>query len=335
MTRNAVLNTKLDDEAGRLAALDRCEILDTPPEEAFTRITSLVRLMLDVPISAVTFVDADRSWFKSIQGLAGDGSPRDVSFCRHTIANDDLLLVPDAAIDPRFSGNPFVTGEPFVSSYAGAPLQTPDGYNVGTLCAVDTVPRTFSSAQISILRELAALAMEQVNLRRIAQHDSLTGCLSRRAFMSAIDGELVRFVRYGHSSALLMLDIDHFKSVNDTFGHPKGDQVLRAVADCCEALLRPNDSFGRMGGEEFAVVLAQTDTAGAMMAAERFRLAISKLRIGAEAIKVTASFGVASVEGCSSSEAWLARADQALYVSKRAGRNRCSLAADMPDKWVA
>jgi diguanylate cyclase (GGDEF)-like protein len=318
---------KLHDEAGRLAALERADILDTGREPAFDRITSLVRMMLGAPISAITFVDADRSWFKSIQGLEGEGSGRDVSFCQHTIQSSDLTIVPDTALDSRFRDNPFVTQTPpGVRAYAGAPLQTPDGYNVGTLCAVDTVERPFTEAQMAILKELAALAMEQVSLRRIAQSDHLTGCLSRRAFTAAMDAEIARHARYGHPSALLLLDVDHFKRVNDTYGHKAGDEVLKAVVSCCEALIRPNDSLGRVGGEEFAIVLAETDTASAMMAAERYRDAIAGLRVGDQSLQVTASFGIAPVEACATAAAWLDLADQGLYAAKHQGRNRCVVA---------
>ena len=125
-------------------------------------------------------------------------------------------------------------------------------------------------------------------------------------------------------ASLLLLDVDHFKAVNDTHGPAKGVEVLKAVVDCCEALIRPNDAFGRIGGEEFVIVLADTDLTSAMTAAERYRQAIAGLDIGG--LKVTASFGVASVADCASVEAWLDLADKGLYAAKAGGRNRCEAA---------
>src|SRR5690349_6483011 len=172
--------SKLADEEGRLAALNRYEILDTPPEAPFEKITSLVQDVLQVPICAVSLVDREQQWFKSIQGLDTRRTPRSISFCTHTIRTDEALIVPDALHDPRFSANPLVLGEPHIRSYAGVPLQSPDGYNVGALCAIDVVPRTFSDAQLAILRSFATLVVDQLELRRIAVRDHLTGALTRR-----------------------------------------------------------------------------------------------------------------------------------------------------------
>jgi diguanylate cyclase (GGDEF)-like protein len=121
------------------------------------------------------------------------------------------------------------------------------------------------------------------------------------------------------------MDVDHFKSVNDTHGHPAGDKVLNAVADVFLTRLRADDSFGRVGGEEFAVLLSDTDLSGGMAAAEKFRQAIEDLRIEvAGGISVTASFGIAPLGAdVPRPDDWLAQADKALYAAKREGRNRC------------
>lgn len=322
-----MLDEKLADELGRIAALERYSVLDTAPEQPFEKITSLVQSVMGVPICAVSLVDRDRQWFKSIQGLDAQETPRSVSFCTHTIKTHDPLIIPNALEDQRFNTNPLVIGAPHIRSYAGVPLQTPDGYNVGALCAIDTVPREFSDAQISILKSFAALVVDELELRRIAERDHLTGALTRRGFSEQMKKEIARFQRHKHNSVLVLLDVDHFKSVNDQHGHPAGDKVLKAVAAVCLEHLRAGDSFGRIGGEEFAVLLADTDLSGGMAAAEKVRRAIEETHIDvAEGIAVTASFGLAALtSSVSRPDDWLAEADGALYAAKRQGRNRCVL----------
>jgi len=319
---------KLLDEEGRLAALIRYDVLDTPPEAPFEKITSLVQDVLQVPISAVSLIDREKQWFKSIQGLDTRQTPRSISFCGHTIRTDDALIVADALQDPRFSSNPLVLGEPHIRSYAGVPLRSPDGYNVGALCAIDTVPREFSVAQLGILRSFASLVVDELELRRIAGRDHLTGALTRRGFVEQLKKEISRCRRHGRESVLVLMDIDHFKRVNDSFGHPAGDSVLKAVSSACVQALRDNDLFGRLGGEEFAILLTETDPRGGLEAAEKLRAAIERLRVDvAGGVRVTASFGVSSfARSVSTPEEWIAKADEALYSAKRSGRNRCVVA---------
>jgi len=331
MTDPTMQDPKLQDEAGRIEALRRYDVLDTPREEAFDKITNLVRTILQVPISAVSLIDTDRQWFKSLQGLDGTETERRVAFCDHTIRSREAMVVPDARLDDRFMANPLVTGAPGICSYAGVPLMTPDGYNVGALCAVDTVARQFTPEQMEILKSFGALVIDELELRRIAQHDHLTGVLNRRAFTAEAEKEIARLLRYGHPAALVLFDIDHFKTVNDTHGHPAGDAVLKAVATCCTATLRPNDCFGRLGGEEFAVLLPETAAPDAYLVAERLRNAIAGMPIdGTPGLTVTASFGIAAfAKETGTLDAWLQAADTALYAAKHAGRNR-SVIADPP-----
>jgi diguanylate cyclase (GGDEF)-like protein len=319
---------KLQDEAGRLAALHRYEVLDTPIEAAFDRITGLVRTVLNVPICAVSFTDADRQWFKSCIGFSTRQTSRDVAFCAHTIMERELFCVPDAKLDPRFAENPLVTGDPFIRSYLGVPLSTPDGYNVGSLCVSDVAPRSYSPDQIEILKSFAALVVDELELRRIAQTDHLTGAATRRGFILGLEKALSRYRRSGHSTALLLLDVDHFKQVNDTYGHPTGDLVLRAVAGGLASLLRRSDILGRLGGEEFGILLQDTGMDQALETTERLRAHLESVPVRHEPpLRVTASFGVALLDPeLNSVQQWLGAADQALYEAKRAGRNRFCIA---------
>ncbi|WP_203311437.1 GGDEF domain-containing protein [Sphingomonas beigongshangi] len=317
------------DEAGRLAALRRLDVLDTAPEEQFEKIVGLVRAVLGVPIATVTLVDAHRQWFKARHGMPVSETPRSTSFCTHTVAARAPLMIADATLDSRVSDSPLVVGKPFIRAYLGVPLMTPDGHAVGALCAIDTTPRTFSSAQIEVLAGFARLVVDELELRQVAVTDQLTGCLSRRGFLAAVDSEIERCRRYDRSASLAILDVDHFKRVNDTFGHAAGDAVLRQLVLRCTTTLRPVDLVGRLGGEEFAILLPETGQDAATLTIERLRACIAgvSFEIGtAAALSVTASFGLARFVSGDRPDGWLERADGALYAAKRGGRNRVNIA---------
>ncbi|HEX8445955.1 MAG TPA: sensor domain-containing diguanylate cyclase [Sphingomonas sp.] len=313
-----------DDEA-RIAALRRMNVLDTAVEEPFEKIVTLVRTVLAVPIATVTLVDRDRQWFKAQRGLDCSETPRGISFCTHTIQQREPLIVEDAQTDPRFATNPLVVGPPHIRSYAGIPLRTPEGYNVGSLCAIDTRARRFSPADIAILSNFANIVCDELELRLIAQVDHLTGALTRRGFVEQSEREIARSRRYDRPATLLMLDVDHFKAVNDTHGHGVGDQVLHKIAEIAGAALRPSDMFGRLGGEEFAILLPETRGDEALVVAERLRQAIADhpmLLSDGRALHVTASFGIAPLTSqMTSFVAWLEGADAMLYAAKAGGRN--------------
>ncbi len=331
------------DEARRLEALDRLDILDTPKEEAFDRIARLIRNIFDMPIGTVSLIDGHRQWIKASQGLAAQEIDRNSSFCSLTIQSDQPLIVPDALDDPRFRENPHVSGEPHVRCYAGMPLTTHDGYNVGTLCAIGYEPRAFGDREIEILSDLARVTMDEIELRQLATTDNLTGLMSRGAFREEAEKAIGLALRHKHNLSFVAFDLDHFKSINDRFGHAMGDVVLRGVAQACLENQRQTDHFGRVGGEEFGILLPHTDRAGAMEAAEKLRLAIEQLTFAAasEKIGVTASFGIASLDlETKELDILLAHADAALYEAKGAGRNRCigwkraSTAIDHPRRRV-
>ncbi len=153
-------------EADRLLALDRYNILDTPPEKGFDRLTALAAHLFKVPIVLVSLVDREREWFKSAYGTQLRQIPREISFCAYTILDNKTMIVPDATLDPHFINNPLVTSQPFVRFYAGAPLTTADGYNLGTLCLIDHQPRNFSAEDIQTLEQLAELVMAQLEQHR-------------------------------------------------------------------------------------------------------------------------------------------------------------------------
>ena len=179
---------------------------------------------------------------------------------------------------------------------------------------------------IGVLHDLT----DEVDLRRHASIDPLTGVLNRRDLLVRGGEDLARADRYGHPGTVLMMDIDHFKRINDTFGHAEGDEALRRFAAACEEVLRENDLFGRMGGEEFAIVLPETTVEGGRLLAERLRKRVAEIEISAEGkrLAMTVSIGVAAQRlGKDNIETLLSRADRALYRAKQQGRNRVVVGA--------
>ncbi len=177
----------LVDEQARLAALRRYRILDTEPEEAFDDLTLLASYICNTPMALITLIDENRQWFKSQRGLEGvRETERSVAFCTHAIPQSEILEVPDTREDERFRNNPFVTGQPHIRFYAGAPLITPDGHALGTLCVVDTQPRRLTPEQIRALDALRHQAQAQLELRRrylelkqtLADRDKLTDLMA-------------------------------------------------------------------------------------------------------------------------------------------------------------
>lgn len=155
-------------ERQRLEDLHRYAILDSPPEDCFDQLTLLAAHICQVPIALITFVDSDRQWFKSVLGLDTRHTPRAQAFCAHTILGSEVLVVEDATVDARFADNALVQGEPGIRFYAGAPLRTPDGAALGSLCVIDRHPRVLTGEQVRMLGVLAFQVVQQLELRRVA-----------------------------------------------------------------------------------------------------------------------------------------------------------------------
>jgi len=469
-------------EEARLQALHETGLLDTHPEEEFDVLARLAAFICDTPIGVISLLDRQRQWFKAQIGLESSETDRDPAFCGHTILQRDAFVVSDVSKDARFFDNPLVTGDPGIRFYAGIPLETEDGFRLGSLCVIDKTPRVLTDRQLEALRLLSLQANKQINRRRqqhkmgmaaeknrliehelrssnglfhafmdnapflalmkdaqgrmvyynktyanwfqvdreewlgksaeelwpadvaaalrahdgsvlrewkagvvdeaddcvnrppgqwrsyrfpfrdtaareyvacfsvditadkeaagriasyqaaleaaneklsrLALTDELTQLLNRRAFDAALDREFATSARHRHAMSLLMVDIDDFKSFNDTFGHDVGDRVLRVVAGAVARGFRLGDTAARFGGEEFAVILANTSRNEAAETAERLRIAVRELEV--QERRVTVSIGISSTPqaGPDTKLDLLRRADEALYRAKREGRDR-------------
>ncbi|MBV8851238.1 MAG: sensor domain-containing diguanylate cyclase [Methylobacteriaceae bacterium] len=317
------------DESWRLATLDSYDILDTSPEETFDRISRLAKHIFRVPMSTLTFIDGHRQWFKSKQCVTATEGPRATALCNTTMEQNEPLVIADLANDLRFAANPHVTEGDRIRFYAGVPLRTPDGTVIGTLCAMDTKPQEhIRPDDIEALSDLACIAMDELELRKVARVDTLTSLLTRGAFRRDGGHAFALARRHNHDLSCVIIDLDHFKAVNDTYGHPVGDLVLREVAKTCRDEIRNSDIIGRIGGEEFALILPHTGRDGGMLVAQKLRSSIAHHHIPLAASKliVTASFGVAGLDrSIDDLDALIECADKALYSAKTKGRNRCEL----------
>jgi len=266
------------------------QTLYTPADEFFENIVSLLRNMLGVESTTIIVTDGEQRWLKASTGLDPDEIYSDVKF------------------------------------YAGVPIYSVNDEIIGTISALDSCERDLPPSQIQALEDVARVVTDFYELRRLALSDGLTGLLTRRAFENEAERLTQLCSRHRHPLTLIYFDVDHFKSINDTYGHPAGDKVLKAVAETCRTYLRQSDVFGRLGGEEFAVLLPETDEKNAVMVAEKLRIAIGAMRFNFQdtTVAVTSSFGVATQSDRTYDlSTLLARADTAMYQAKQAGRNRC------------
>lgn len=261
-----------------------------PADEFFQNIVSLLRNMLGVESTTITVTDGQQRWLKASTGLDPDEIYSDVKF------------------------------------YAGVPIHSGDNEIIGTISALDSNERELPPGQLKAMEDVAKVVTDFYELRRLAVNDGLTGLLTRRAFENEADRLLQLCTRHRHPLNLIYFDLDHFKSINDTYGHHAGDKVLKAVSETCRGYLRQSDVFGRLGGEEFAVLLPETEESGAILVAEKLRMAISAMRFtfNGDTIAVTSSFGLSTQKDRKYDlPTLISRADAAMYEAKNSGRNRC------------
>ena len=325
-------------EIRRLAAVQKAKLLGTPAEERFDRITRLARRLFDVPMACLDIVGEKLAWLKSVQGFDGIEGLRKDSYCHYTVQGNGPNIIRDARLDPRVHDSILADSWVF---YAGVPLRF-DEEHIGVLCIGDTKPRDFDAEQMDALSDLAALAEHELHVAALSERqialalsneelemktriDVLTRLWNRGAIMELAETELSLAEKA--SMAVLLIDVDHFKAVNDTYGHLAGDQILRAVSERLRAGLRPMDAVGRYGGEEFLAILSNVGEADALQVSERIRQEVSKACIAFDqnCIPVSCSIGCTLSKAPDTVSTLVHRADQALYRAKATGRNRVEI----------
>lgn len=445
-------------ESERLAALRKYGILDTEPEAAFDGMVKLAAYICQTPLAAISLVDENRQWFKSIVGVDAKETPRDVAFCAHTILQTDPLVVPNALEDERFFDNPLVQGGLDLRFYAGVPLVTPEGYRLGTLCVLDQKPREITPEQLDAVKTLAESVMAHLELRlshkqirnyidelqlaasifnsameamlvtdsenriitvnpaftaltgyelsevvgknpsilssgkqdgefyrkmwnelesegrwngelwnrrkngelyaewlsikvlfnedgskhmyvaifsdvtekkqaeeiiwRQANYDLLTQLPNRRLFRDRLEQEIRVCHRNNRQLALLFIDLDKFKQVNDTLGHEAGDSLLIKAAERVTACMRESDTLARMGGDEFNAILPGIS---ALADAERVAASIVEslsrpFNLNGTMVEISASIGISMYPSDAQDINELQiLADKAMYAAKSKG----------------
>lgn len=297
-TQNAATLQNTLSERLRLLELASFRILDTETEPVFDDITRLASETFGMPIALITLVDETRQWFKSEIGLGLAQTPREISFCSHAINQPNrVMVVEDAHADPQFRDNPLVNGSPHIRFYAGAPMVSAQGAALGTVCVIDSKPRSFSPKQAAQLQLLSRLAMSQIELRRMTDEllrtgrdlahanrmmvermtqgdktslmDSATGVFNRRFFDTGLVSELQRVVRFGGDLSVIRLDVDRLKSSGDSTAKQFDDKTLRLLATVLRGLLKMHETLARTGEREFAVILPGASDVNAVILAER------------------------------------------------------------------
>jgi len=320
------------DEAARLTALLAYEILDTEPEPAFEELVALAAKMCCSPMAAITFVDQHRQWFKASVGLGVTETPREVAFCAHAILDaNSPLVVPDAMADARFEDNPSVTGPPHIRSYLGVPLKSRDGHALGTLCVIDDKPRAFG-AEVDMVNTLARAVTANIEVRHnarqqslAAQADPITGLLNRNAAVETLRG----LVKNGGKVAVIAVDLDHFKEINDAAGHAAGDHVLRTAAMRLRECVRDGDIVARLGGDEFLVFLKGIDDpeVSSEVALRIVKRLAAPIRFKRKSFRLGGTCGITHAPRDSTdSDLLLRAADEALSRTKRIARGTVGMA---------
>jgi diguanylate cyclase (GGDEF)-like protein len=332
-------------ERRRLKALRSYEILDTEVEQAFDDIVKIAAQACNAPIAVINFIDESRQWFKAELGLGIRETPLDISICRHALLEQDMMIIRDTRTDQRTCINPLVAADNGLRFYAGALITSHDGFPLGTLCVLDRQPRDIRPEQLEVLSALRRQIMLLLDYRRtnraqlrllneldeerdamaqLAYRDPLTGLLNRRAFENRLDYQLSLSNTQHEPATILMMDIDYFKRINDTFGHLQGDRVLVQAAELFRHALRSKDVICRWGGEEFIALLTHTTLSHAGDIAQRIHdmLAASTLQNELGDLTLSVSMGITGLRKTDTMESVIQRADGALYDAKRAGRQR-------------
>jgi diguanylate cyclase (GGDEF)-like protein len=332
----------------KLSQIYESEFFYTPIEERFERITRLARRGLNVPVAAISLINEEKQWFKSVAGWNVNELEIDKSLCQITVASDCLTIIENAATDPRTKDHPLVTGNPHFRFYAGYPLHNEHQSIIGTFCVFDVKARGFNEADRQCLNDCVALTARELHsdelraahkallsklsvARREAMMDPLTRLWNRRGASVMLKSAFDLADEEEALLAVAILDFDNFKRINDTYGHQTGDDVLRKTASRLVASVRGRDVVCRIGGDEFLILMSGTDEDTARNIVERVREHMTSepvpTRQGSIPISVSVGFTVRETGEPIDAEQLIERADKGLMQAKSLGRNRVGIAA--------
>jgi len=325
-------------ESARVESLRRMLLSCAPTEASLDHVTHAACRIFGTPIALISVVESDRLWFKSCIGLNVRETPRDISFCGHAILEDAPLIIEDTLLDPRFADNPLVTAEPKIRFYAGRPLRNGENFPLGALCIIDHEPRTLSEEDRRLLDDLGrwaetifaskqlsesqrTLQTELEQAKRETMMDPLLHIWNRWAIVDILEREAKRASRHHDALSVLLVKAEHVASIADRYGQSTADSMLKEIVQAFNNVLRPYDAVGRCGGEEFLVVLPDTDARAAATIAKRLRQRISEctVLVDSDQVSCVASTGIACVErhaAAQSVDALIASAADALELAK-------------------
>jgi diguanylate cyclase (GGDEF)-like protein len=262
------------DETGRLFALQELRLLDTPPEARFDRVVQLAARITGAPIGIMSVVAERRIFFKSSYGtkparIQLGQPPREYWFCSHIVASGLPLVVADARDDDRFRDITTVTADPGLVAYAGVPIRAFGGQIIGALAVLDTQVRRFPESDVAALADLATLIEAELSPLPYVTTDALTGTMNARSFERLGDRMLEFGDGRGLVSVMLRADVAGLDHINRTHGSEIGDRVLVDAAQLLERTVRGSDLLGRIGSDEFGILLVGADTNAARLVIDR------------------------------------------------------------------
>jgi diguanylate cyclase (GGDEF)-like protein len=314
-------------EHKRLEDLAATGIMDTLPEAAYDDISILASYICDTPIAYISFIDDKRQWYKSSINVPITETSIEDALCANTLHGTELVHVSDLTQDARYRENPFVKSEMGIRFYAGYPLINSEGSALGTLCVIDYKVRELDERQRFALSALGRQVITQLELRRNlnttasqAAHDALTGLPNRLLLTERLAQACRKAVTSKGQCALLFIDLDHFKAVNDTHGHSAGDLVLVEVASRLRSILRKGDTVGRYGGDEFLVVLEGIKTIADVEVIMESITSVLEVPIAhkSQLVRIGASIGYSIFPlHAKTSDELIQHADTRLYKAKR------------------
>lgn len=326
--------------------LQRYRILRGDSAHDAVCLADTMAVALRVPFVYVALYKRYRERYRCAHGLEAYSAEAIETYLARVHLAQSVFQVPDIESEEFFTVEEHIKDLPKVKSLAGIPLADPHGKKFGTLCIADSSAREFTDEDLQLLSGFARVVSNDICVRSAAHYavgdlmrleeekcelfdlatvDPLTKALNRRSFDRFAAREFARFQRDNSQIATLMLDIDHFKSVNDQHGHAIGDQVIAKLVSVITNCVRQEDLVGRLGGEEFAIVLVEANASNANCVANRIRNAVKQVSFPSPngPFSITCSIGISEPAACDEDITWsLQRSDEALYEAKETGRDR-------------